>query len=128
MPNYLQSAAQQGKNPELREAMEQMQATHQNECERIANAITECDKEILPQKSTNLPVVISDNKIEKIVVGHTRHSRWSLSLLFRTPPPVTFAYEPLYPTVVHPGTPYHSANRLTSPLSFRLVTWLGACE
>uniref|UniRef100_A0A915HI49 Gag protein n=1 Tax=Romanomermis culicivorax TaxID=13658 RepID=A0A915HI49_ROMCU len=57
MPNYLRSVAQQGKNPELRDAMEQMQTMRQSKCERIATTIAECDKEILPQKSTNPPIV-----------------------------------------------------------------------
>uniref|UniRef100_A0A915JXU3 Uncharacterized protein n=1 Tax=Romanomermis culicivorax TaxID=13658 RepID=A0A915JXU3_ROMCU len=47
----------QGKNPELLDAMEQMQTIHQSECEGIANGIPECDEEILPQKSTYAPVV-----------------------------------------------------------------------
>uniref|UniRef100_A0A915K2B0 Uncharacterized protein n=1 Tax=Romanomermis culicivorax TaxID=13658 RepID=A0A915K2B0_ROMCU len=39
MYNYLQSVAQQGKNSELRDAMEQMQTMRQSKCERIARAI-----------------------------------------------------------------------------------------
>uniref|UniRef100_A0A915IXF7 Uncharacterized protein n=1 Tax=Romanomermis culicivorax TaxID=13658 RepID=A0A915IXF7_ROMCU len=58
MPNYLRSVAQQGTNLDLKNAMEQMQTMRQSECERIATAITDCDKEILPQKSTN-PLVVS---------------------------------------------------------------------
>uniref|UniRef100_A0A915INV7 Uncharacterized protein n=1 Tax=Romanomermis culicivorax TaxID=13658 RepID=A0A915INV7_ROMCU len=57
MPNYLRSVAQQGKNPELSDVMEQMQTLRQTECERISVAIAECDKQILPQKSTNLPTI-----------------------------------------------------------------------
>uniref|UniRef100_A0A915JA21 Uncharacterized protein n=1 Tax=Romanomermis culicivorax TaxID=13658 RepID=A0A915JA21_ROMCU len=38
MPNHLQSVAQQGKNPELLDALEQMQTMRKNECERISNA------------------------------------------------------------------------------------------
>uniref|UniRef100_A0A915KIV0 Uncharacterized protein n=1 Tax=Romanomermis culicivorax TaxID=13658 RepID=A0A915KIV0_ROMCU len=72
MPNSLQSVAQQGKNPDLKDVMEQMQTLRQSQCERIANAIADCDKEILLQKLTNSPI----NKIEKehVVPGHTRHS------------------------------------------------------
>uniref|UniRef100_A0A915IZ97 Uncharacterized protein n=1 Tax=Romanomermis culicivorax TaxID=13658 RepID=A0A915IZ97_ROMCU len=33
MPNYLRSVALQGKNPELKDAFEQMQTLHQSECE-----------------------------------------------------------------------------------------------
>uniref|UniRef100_A0A915JWL4 Uncharacterized protein n=1 Tax=Romanomermis culicivorax TaxID=13658 RepID=A0A915JWL4_ROMCU len=57
MSKYLQSVAQLGKNPELKEALEQMQTLRQNECERISTAITDCDKQILPQKSTNQLIV-----------------------------------------------------------------------
>uniref|UniRef100_A0A915LB97 Uncharacterized protein n=1 Tax=Romanomermis culicivorax TaxID=13658 RepID=A0A915LB97_ROMCU len=57
MPKYLQSVAQPGKNPELKEALEQMQTLRQNECKRISTAITDCDKQILLQKSTNQLIV-----------------------------------------------------------------------
>uniref|UniRef100_A0A915HM17 Gag protein n=1 Tax=Romanomermis culicivorax TaxID=13658 RepID=A0A915HM17_ROMCU len=56
-PNYLRSIAQQGKNPDLKDAMEQMQTMRQSKCKRIATAIADCDKKILSQKSTNLPVI-----------------------------------------------------------------------
>uniref|UniRef100_A0A915L8T4 Gag protein n=1 Tax=Romanomermis culicivorax TaxID=13658 RepID=A0A915L8T4_ROMCU len=58
MLNYLRSVAQQGKNPDLKDAMEQMQTLRQNECEQISTAIADCDKEILPQKSTS-PMIVS---------------------------------------------------------------------
>uniref|UniRef100_A0A915KLP4 Uncharacterized protein n=1 Tax=Romanomermis culicivorax TaxID=13658 RepID=A0A915KLP4_ROMCU len=56
MPNYLGSVTQEGKNPKLFDTMEQVQTMPQKECERIANAIAKCDKEILLQKSTNPPL------------------------------------------------------------------------
>uniref|UniRef100_A0A915JX08 Uncharacterized protein n=1 Tax=Romanomermis culicivorax TaxID=13658 RepID=A0A915JX08_ROMCU len=62
MPNYLRSVAQQGKNPDLKDAMEQMQMLHQSEWEQIATANADCDKEILPQKSTN-PLIIRNQMI-----------------------------------------------------------------
>uniref|UniRef100_A0A915KEE1 Uncharacterized protein n=1 Tax=Romanomermis culicivorax TaxID=13658 RepID=A0A915KEE1_ROMCU len=56
MSNYLRLVAQQGENPELRDTMEQMQTMRQSKRERITIAIAECDKEMLPQKSTNLSI------------------------------------------------------------------------
>uniref|UniRef100_A0A915K9Z8 Uncharacterized protein n=1 Tax=Romanomermis culicivorax TaxID=13658 RepID=A0A915K9Z8_ROMCU len=57
MPNYFRSMAQQGKYPYLLDAMEQIHCMGQNECERIANAIKDTNKVIMPEKTTNWPVV-----------------------------------------------------------------------
>uniref|UniRef100_A0A915K3B2 Uncharacterized protein n=1 Tax=Romanomermis culicivorax TaxID=13658 RepID=A0A915K3B2_ROMCU len=58
MPNYLPSVAQQGENPDLKDTLEQMQTLPQNECKRISTAITDCDEQILSQKSMN-PLIIN---------------------------------------------------------------------
>uniref|UniRef100_A0A915KVP6 Uncharacterized protein n=1 Tax=Romanomermis culicivorax TaxID=13658 RepID=A0A915KVP6_ROMCU len=55
-----QSITQQGKYPELLDAMEQIQSMRHNGYERIANAIKDSYQVILPEKTTNPPVSETD--------------------------------------------------------------------
>uniref|UniRef100_A0A915L1N0 Uncharacterized protein n=1 Tax=Romanomermis culicivorax TaxID=13658 RepID=A0A915L1N0_ROMCU len=57
MPNYLQSIAQQGEYLYLMDAIEQIQNLRQSECKKIENVIKDTDQLILPEKTTNPPIV-----------------------------------------------------------------------